>query len=96
MEKLLRLKFKARVEVRIRRDQVDPESETIRKSLFDLGFQLSHLKTSKLYDIYLDAETKKEAENSIRSMCTRLLVNPVKDDYSIEVEQVGTATQTKS
>ena len=83
------MKFRGRVEVRTRRDQIDPESETIRKSLFDLGFQLSQLRTAKLYEIYLDAETKKEAESTVRLMCSRLLVNPVKDDYSVEVEQVG-------
>jgi len=85
------LKFKARVEVKIRKDQLDPESETIRRSLFDLGFQLSQLRTAKVYEIHLDAESKKEAEAFVKSMCSRLLVNPVKDDFLIEVEQVGSA-----
>ena len=75
------MRFKARVEVRIRKDQLDPESETIRKSLFDLGFQLSQLRTAKVYEIHLEAESKKEAEAAVKSMCSRLLVNPVKDDF---------------
>ena len=83
------MRFKARVEVRIRKDQLDPESETIRRSLFDLGFQITQLRTAKVYEIQLEAESKKEAEAAAKTMCSRLLVNPVKDDFSIEVEQVG-------
>jgi len=89
------LKFKVRIEVRVRKDILDPESETIRKSLFDLGFQLSSLRTAKVYEIYLEAESKREADASVKSMCSRLLVNPVKDDYTVEVEQVSSAA-TKS
>ena len=86
------MRFKARVEVRIRKDQLDPESETVRRSLFDLGFQLSQLRTAKVYEIHLEAQSKKEAETAVKTMCSRLLVNPVKDDFSVEVEQFGSAT----
>jgi phosphoribosylformylglycinamidine synthase subunit PurS len=82
------LKFKARIEVRSKGERLDPESETIKRSLLDLGFQLSQVRTAKVYELSLDAGSKKEAEASARLMCSRLLVNPTKDDYRLEVEPV--------
>ncbi|MCL4518394.1 MAG: phosphoribosylformylglycinamidine synthase subunit PurS [Thaumarchaeota archaeon] len=87
------MKFKARIEVRTRKEQTDPESETIKKSLQDLNFQVSSVRTAKVYEISLDASTRKEAEGIARLMCTRLLVNPTKDEYKIEVEPVGNTTR---
>jgi phosphoribosylformylglycinamidine synthase PurS subunit len=82
------LKFKARIEVRPKGERLDPESETIKRSLLELGFQLSQVRTSKVYELSLDAGSKKEAEASAKLMCSRLLVNPTKDDYKLEVEPV--------
>ncbi len=83
--------FNARISVRPRKELVDPESETIKKSLIDLNFQIETAKTYRIYEILLSAESKKEAESIAKTMCSRLLVNPVKDNYSIEVEQAENA-----
>ncbi|HZW56052.1 MAG TPA: phosphoribosylformylglycinamidine synthase subunit PurS [Nitrososphaerales archaeon] len=83
--------FNARISVRPRKELVDPESETIKKSLIDLNFQIETAKTYRIYEILLNAESKKEAESIAKTMCSRLLVNPVKDNYSIEVEQAENA-----
>ena len=83
------LKFKARIEVRLRKDSTDPESETIKESLLDLGFKVSQAKVAKIYEITLEAGTKKDAESIVKTMCTRLLVNPSKDEFKIEVEPLG-------
>lgn len=79
--------FRARISVRPRKDLLDPESETIKKSLVDLNFQVEGARTFRVYEIALPAESKKEAESIAKTMCSRLLVNPVKDEYAIEVEQ---------
>ena len=83
------MKFKARIEVKLRRESTDPESETIKKSLLDLSFQVSQVKVSKVYEITLEAGTKKDAESIVRTMCNRLLVNPSKDEYKFEVEPLA-------
>ncbi|HVB11645.1 MAG TPA: phosphoribosylformylglycinamidine synthase subunit PurS [Nitrososphaerales archaeon] len=83
------MKFKARIEVRLRKDGTDPESETIKESLLDLGFKVSQAKVAKIYEITLEAGTRKDAESIVKSMCTRLLVNPSKDEFKVEVEPLG-------
>lgn len=79
--------------MKTRKEQTDPESDTIKKSLQDLNFQVSGVRTAKVYETFFDASSKKEAESVARLMCTRLLVNPTKDEYKIEVEPVGNATR---
>lgn len=83
------MKFKARIEVRLRKDTTDPESETIKKSLQDLSFQVSAVKVAKVFEITVEASTKKDAESIVKTMCARLLVNPSKDEFKFEVEPIG-------
>jgi phosphoribosylformylglycinamidine synthase PurS subunit len=83
------MKFKARIEVKLRREEIDPEAETVRKALIDLNFPVSQVKLAKIYEITLEASSKKDAESAARTMCSRLLVNPTKDEYKAEVVEVG-------
>ncbi len=83
------MKFKGRIEVKLRRESADPESETVKKSLQDLNFQVSQVKVAKVYEVILEAASKKDAEAMVKTMCLRLLANPSKDEYSFEVEPVG-------
>ena len=85
------MKFKARIEISLKRDYLDPESETVKRTLLDLNFPTAAVRTRKVYEIILDARTKKEAEASARAMCSRLLVNPTKDEFEIEVKPVGSS-----
>jgi phosphoribosylformylglycinamidine synthase subunit PurS len=80
------MKFKARIEISLKRDYLDPESETVKRTMLDLNFPVVGVRTRKVYEVILDAGTKKDAEFSVRAMCSRLLVNPTKDEFEIEVE----------
>ena len=81
------MKFKARIEVKLRRSDLDPEAETVRRSLVDLNFPVTGAKISKVYYITIDTKTKKDAETIAKLMCSRLLANPSKDDYKFDVEE---------
>ena len=87
--RLYHLKFLASIKVGLRKDYFDPESETIKRSLFDLNFQPSQVRVAKIYYITIDAPSKKDAESSVKLMCSRLLANPTRDEYSIEVAPIG-------
>jgi len=85
------LKFRARVEIGLKKDHFDPESETVKRTLLDLNLPVVGVKTKKVFEIVVDSGSKKDAEEAIRAMCSRLLVNPTKDDFAIEVEHIGNA-----
>jgi phosphoribosylformylglycinamidine synthase subunit PurS len=88
------LRFRARIEIGLKKDHVDPESETVKRTLLDLNFPVSNVRTRKTYEIIVDSGSRKDAEAIVRSMCSRLLVNPTKDEFEFEVEPVGSSTAT--
>jgi phosphoribosylformylglycinamidine synthase subunit PurS len=85
------VKFKATIDVRLRKDHQDPESETIKKSLQDLNFAVAGVRVAKVYEIIIESSSKKDAEATVKAMCSRLLVNPTKDEFEFEVVPVGNA-----
>lgn len=74
-----------RAEVRLKKGHFDPEGEVTAKSLADLGFGLEDAKVSKVYTIILEAKSRSDAESLVEAMCRKLLANPTKDDFSVEV-----------
>lgn len=55
------------------------------KSLRDLGFPVTMVKTGKVYIVDVESSDREEAVRLAEEMCRKLLANPVKDDYSVEV-----------
>lgn len=90
------MKFRARIEISLKRDHVDPESETVKRTLLDLNFPVNSVRTRKVYEVVLDSGNKKDAETTVRAMCSRLLVNPTKDDYEFEVEPIGSSAPVEA
>jgi phosphoribosylformylglycinamidine synthase PurS subunit len=85
------LKFKARIEIGLKGNILDPAADTIRKSLVDLNFPVSATKLAQVYYLTVEAQSRQEAEQSVQLMCSRLLANPVKDEYQYRVEEDGSS-----
>jgi len=45
------------------------------------------VRSSKAYEVTLEAGNRKEAEAVVDEMCRRLLTNPTKDDYRFELRE---------
>jgi len=90
------LKFKARIEIGLKKDHLDPESETVKRTLLDLNFPINSVRTRKVYEITVDSGYKRDAEAEARAMCLRLLVNPSKDEFQIEVDHVGSTAASEA
>jgi phosphoribosylformylglycinamidine synthase len=81
------MKYRARIEVSLKPGHSDPEGETISRLLKELGYTVDAVNVSKVYNIFLTAQTVKEAKAKAEEMCKRLLANPTKDNYTIAVEE---------
>lgn len=81
------MKYKARVEVSLKLGHSDPEGETTRRSLLELKYTVQSVAAVKVYEIVLEASNLVTAKKMLDDMCKRLLANPVKDNYRIEVEE---------
>jgi len=82
------MKYRARVEVSLKPGLSNPEGETSAASLRDLGYKVRGVSTGKVYYICLEAGSMQEAHGRVDEMCRRLLANPVKDDYTVQVERM--------
>ncbi len=81
------MKFRARIEVRLKSGHSDPEGETTRQSLVELNYPVQSVNVGKVYEVMLETRNKGEAKRLLDEMCRRLLANPVKDDYSFDLEE---------
>lgn len=77
--------MKIRAEVRLKPGHFDPEGDVTAKSLRELGFPVDAVKVGKVYVLDVKVNSKEEALRLAEEMCRKLLANPVKDDYTIEV-----------
>jgi len=82
------MRFKATVYVILKRGYSDPEGEATAKALQGLGYDVVEVRSSKSYEVYLDAVDMSAAEKMVDEMCRRLLTNPTKDDYNFELSEV--------
>lgn len=80
--------MRLRIEVKLKPGHFDPEGDVTAKSLRDLGFSVGTVKVGKIYIVDVEAKNREEAMRLADEMCRKLLANPVKDDYSVEVLSV--------
>lgn len=80
--------YQAKIEVNLKPGHSDPEGEMTRRSLRELNYQVKSVGVGKVYNVVFEASSRKEAEGIVEEMCRRLLVNPTKDDYRFELEEI--------
>jgi len=80
--------YRAKIEVSLKPGYSDPEGETTRQSLKELEYSVTTVSVSKVYTVYFEASSRKEAEKQVEEMCRKLLANPTKDNYRFEIEEV--------
>jgi phosphoribosylformylglycinamidine synthase len=81
------MRYVARVEVGLKPGHSDPEGETTKVSLKELNYRVEAVKVSKVYELHIEASSLEAARKQVDEMCRRLLANPVKDNYTIRIEE---------
>jgi phosphoribosylformylglycinamidine synthase subunit PurS len=81
------MKYRAKIEVSLKPGHTDPEGNTTQHLLKELGYAVDEVNVSKVYNIQLEAASKKDAKVKAEEMAKRLLANPTKDNYTITVEE---------
>jgi phosphoribosylformylglycinamidine synthase subunit PurS len=77
---------KARVLVRLKPGILDVQGASVQRALHGLGFgEVQELRVGKVLELELDGVAGEAARQRIEEMCSRLLTNPVIEDYTVEV-----------
>ena len=81
--------FLAKVFITLKPTVNDPQGETIRRSLIDLGFDaVRAVRAGKYMEVHVSQDREDEAARTVRGMCDKLLANPVIEDYRFELERL--------
>ena len=80
------MKFKISIVVKLKEGLLNPEANTIQRSLNLIGYKnVSEFDTEKIFSMKVDAKSKEEAMKQADEMCRHILVNPVIQSYKISV-----------
>ncbi|MBT3994615.1 MAG: phosphoribosylformylglycinamidine synthase subunit PurS [Chloroflexi bacterium] len=81
--------FLAKVHVSLKPTVNDPQGLTIARALDRLGFDsVDSLRAGKYFEVKIEGDDKAAAESDIKSMCEKLLANPVIETFTFELEVV--------
>lgn len=82
--------FRVSVHITPRRGILDPQGKAVAGALHSLGFDgVKDVHVGRYIVVETDADNATAAESDVRSMCERLLANPVIEDFEIESAATG-------
>ena len=78
--------MKAKVTIRLKSGVLDPQGVAVRSALASLGFSaVGDARVGKVIELDLGTENPDEARKMLDQMCSRLLANPVMEEYKFEL-----------
>jgi phosphoribosylformylglycinamidine synthase subunit PurS len=82
---------KARVYVTLKTEVLDPQGDAVRRALQSLGFaDVQNVRIGKLIELELSgtgATDTKDTPAELKTMCEKLLANPIVEDFSFELDK---------
>jgi len=80
--------YKAEINVTLKKSVLDPQGQTVLHALSSLGYQdAKALRIGKYFELIVDEKDRKTAESRIREMCDKVLINPVIEEYSLQLTE---------
>ena len=76
--------MKVSIIITLKKDVLDPQGKVIKQALNGMGFDnINGVRQGKYFEIEIDENNKKKAEDKTEEMCKKLLANLVIEDYKI-------------
>jgi len=70
--------------VTLKKDVLDPQGKVVHQALNGMGFnKVKEVRQGKYFEIDIDEQDKKKAEEKAEDMCKKLWANLVIEDYKI-------------
>jgi phosphoribosylformylglycinamidine synthase subunit PurS len=79
--------FKAKVLIKRRPSILDPQGKAVEKGAFHLGLtNIKDTRIGKYIEFSVDTDDRQSAEKEVNEYCTKLLSNPIMEDYEFTLE----------
>lgn len=80
--------MKAVVYVTLKSGILDAQGKTIQHSLHSTGFPgVKDVRQGKYFELLLDADNEEEAKRDLENICSKILANPVIEDFRFELSK---------
>lgn len=80
--------YKATVIIKRRPSIVDPQGKAVEQGARLLGFNnIQQTRIGKFIEFFVNVDSKESAEKEITEYCTKLLANPIMEDYEFTLEE---------
>ncbi|MGE5681594.1 MAG: phosphoribosylformylglycinamidine synthase subunit PurS [Bacillota bacterium] len=80
--------YKATVIVKRRPSILDPQGKAVEQGAKLLGFNnIQQTRIGKYIEFFVNVDDKKTAEKEINEYCTKLLTNPIMEDFEFTLEE---------
>ena len=77
--------MKFSVTITLKKDVLDPQGKVVQNTLINMGMNdLKSIRQGKHFEIEIEENDQKKAENKVVEMCKKLLVNLIIEDYKID------------
>ncbi|HVL33603.1 MAG TPA: phosphoribosylformylglycinamidine synthase subunit PurS [Actinomycetota bacterium] len=81
------MKARVSIDVMLKDGILDPQGKTVEENLPSLGFTgVSGVRVGKHIELEIDAPSREDAERQIEEMATKLLSNPVIEDFTYRID----------
>ena len=76
--------MKFAVTVTLKKDVLDPQGKVVGQTLKNMGVKnLNQIRQGKFFEIDIDEKDSVKAEDQVKEMCEKLLVNKIIEDFKI-------------
>lgn len=78
--------YSAKIKVTLRKSILDPQGKAVEHSFLSLGYdKIKDTRIGKFIELKIDAADENEARKMTDEVCSKLLANPVMEDYDFEI-----------
>ena len=80
--------FTAHIQITLRPSILDPQGKAVHHAVETLGFDgVERVRIGKYAEVTLDAASREEAEALARTLCEKVLANPVMEDFTFTLQE---------
>ena len=77
--------MKFSVIVTLKKDVLDPQGKVVSQTLKNMGIvNLNNIRQGKYFEVDINEKNERQAEDQVKKMCEKLLVNKIIEDFKIK------------
>jgi len=84
--------YKAKVIVKRKPSILDPQGTAVEKGAENLGLtNIKDTRIGKYIEFSINVKNEEEAKNEVEKYCSKLLANPIMEDFVYQLEEINEA-----